>query len=103
MGPILACHYTNFSVENLVVKFGVYNDTIRKDNANNHVALITRSVLEKTGFDDVSQHVPEDIYLGDHKNVPAHDRDSSDGEDLIEEAPIESYKAMYKKWVQIVK
>ena len=29
MGSILACQYSNFSVENREVKFGVYNDTIK--------------------------------------------------------------------------
>ena len=56
--------------------------------------------MEKTNYDDVTQHVSKDIQPSDHKDVLKH---NSDREALTEKAVIESYRAMYQKWLQTVR
>ena len=64
-------------------------------HVSHHVALTTRSVIEKSSAEDDQSRDPKD--------VPAYDSDSNDREKLTDEAIIESYRTMYQKWLQVVK
>ena len=63
-----------------------------ENHVSQQVALTTRSAAEKSSYkDDQSE---------DLEDVPTHD---SDGEELTDEAIIESYRTMYQKLLQVVK
>ena len=55
--------------------------------------------MEKTVDDGAPQHVqPNDL-----ENVLKNDRDNNDGQELIMEELIPSYRTMYQKFLQIIK
>ena len=66
-----------------------------EEHVSHHVALTTRTIAEKSKCEDDPSNDPAD--------APAHDNDNSNEEELTNEVIVTLYKAMYQKWLEVVK
>ena len=74
-----------------------------EDRVSHQVALTTRSAREKTVSKDVPPHAPQDDLPDVYHQISTNYSDSSDEEELTDEAIIESYRDMYQNLMKVVK